>query len=540
MIRLTEDQTLWNRYCSYFEKDFSRQVEENETVLKTAFEKWSQTKTAHMLCPEGASTLDEVPITTYGDYPILKEFGIALQSVIDHTPRQEGESWWDYYKNIEQGPKKMLEGWLPEDYGICIKTTGTTGRSKWIVQGKTFFQNHIMASYTTTFLICSEEWGSTALRLGDTLLNNAPPVPFLSGYYAWAIKKDFNFVPPIEFTDNFTDMKTKIRVILKEIDKGTKFDIAGGYASIFYMFINYIASPEILYKDNFQSLPLSFNKLLLLFAYLSAKIRKKHVTQAREVLPVKGLATAGFDADLYIEKIKEHFGIYPSNSYGSSELGFNLISVPDDRRKLMPRMRICYYEFLNESGNLLPIDQLKQDHSYELVGTPFGSLFARYAIGDIVQVVDFRDDGMPLFRIEGRTSALVQVGDYFKVTEAFAHSILYEAGLRNSDKWAVTKSMVPEEKLIFLMEKDWKFDEKEGSKRIFDALYTLSGDFKNYVKDYRIKSPEEVITVKYLKKGAFMRYTIKKIKEGAPVGQYKAKKIIPADHREDLEILGDI
>jgi hypothetical protein len=535
-----DQQPLWNTYCSYFEKDFSEQLEDNETLLTQALEKWSQTKTARMLCPKGISELNDIPITTYGDYPILTEFGTTLQSVIEKTPRKEGESWWEYYKKAEQGPKKLLEGWLPDEYGICIKTTGTAGDSKWIAQGKHFFENHVTASYATTFLICSEEWGSTSLCLGDTLLNNSPPIPFLAGYYAWAIKDDFNFIPPINITDNITDMKTKMGIILKEIDKGTRFAIAGGYASIFYMFINYIVSPEVLYRDNFQSLPLSVNKILLFFAYLYATVRKSPVTHAREVLPVKGLATAGFDVDLYNEKIKEHFGIYPSNSYGSSELGFNLISVPDDRRKLMPRMRTCYYEYLDETGNVYPIDQVKRDHSYELVGTPFGSLFVRYAIGDIVRVVDFRDDGMPLFIIEGRTSNVIQIGDYFRITEAFAHTILYEAGLRNSDKWAITKSPGPEETLIILMEKDWAYDEREASKRIYHALHDLSEDFQNYVKDYRITSPQEVIRVKYLKKGAFMRYTIKKIKEGAPLGQYKAKKIILPTQRKDLEILGDI
>jgi len=535
-----EDQRMWEKYCSDFDRDFSIQLEENEQEMKTWVDTWSQTKTAGMLCPRGISALEEAPITTYEDYPILKEFGNALESARERTPREKGESWWDYFKKIEQGPQTILEGWLPEEYGICIKTTGTMGKSKWIAQGETFFENHRRASYATTFLICSQDWGSTSLRPGDTLLNNSPPIPYLAGYYAWAIKNDFTFLPPLEVTDTISDMKTKMQTILKEIDKGTQFDIAGGYASIFYTFINYIVSPEILYKDNYQSLPWSMNKVLLFFAYLLAKMKKSRVTHAGDVLSVKGLATAGFDVDVYYEKIKEHFGMYPSNSYGSSELGFNLISVPNDRRKLMPRMRVCYYEYMDASGNIFPIDGVKKDHTYELVGTPFGSLFIRYAIGDLVRVVDFRDDGMPLFTVEGRTAAVIQIGDYFQVTESLAHTILYQAGLKNSDRWALTKSLGPGEMLMFLMEKDWSLDELEAAQRIYTALYTLSEDFQKYVRDYRITVPEDVITVKYLKKGAFMRYTIKKIKEGAPLGQYKAKKIIPPGHKEDIDLLGDI
>ena len=60
---------------------------------------------------------------------------------------------------------------------------------------------------------------------------------------------------------------------------------------------------------------------------------------------------------------------------------------------------------------------------------------------------------------------------------------------------------------------------------------------RDYVIEFKIENPSEVITVEYLKPGAFLRYTILKARAGSPLGQYKPPKIIPSDRNDIYEAL---
>ena len=55
--------------------------------------------------------------------------------------------------------------------------------------------------------------------------------------------------------------------------------------------------------------------------------------------------------------------------------------------------------------------------------------------------------------------------------------------------------------------------------------------------DFGIKDPSEAVKVEYLRPGAFLRYSMIKAKEGSPIGQYKAPKIIPSEKTEIYETL---
>ncbi len=87
---------LWTKYCSFFEKSFSEQVDHNEKKLKEHFEKWKKTKMAEYLCPEGVDKFEDIPLTTYEDYPILHKFGEEMEKAEKTVPRRKGESLWDY------------------------------------------------------------------------------------------------------------------------------------------------------------------------------------------------------------------------------------------------------------------------------------------------------------------------------------------------------------------------------------------------------------------------------------------------------------
>jgi hypothetical protein len=194
-------------------------------------------------------------------------------------------------------------------------------------------------------------------------------------------------------------------------------------------------------------------------------------------------------------------------------------------------------EFLDEKGELRSLQEVKRNEVYAIVGTPFGTPLVRYNISDMVRVISTRDDGMPLFRFEGRSDNYLEIHGYFRITESMAVEVMRKAGMRLSDKWVIAKMTEPFEHLYLLMEKEWDYDEDEALKRIFDSLEDTSPSFREYVKDFRIKDPKQVVKVSYLKKGAFLRYMLSRSKSGAPLGQMKPPKLVPANRMDIYDTL---
>jgi len=535
--KMNTGKDLWNKYCSFFEKSFSEQVKYNKQRLQEYFEKWKHTKTAQHLCPGGVEKFEDVPLTTYEDYPILHEFGKKIEKLEKTVPREKGELWWDYYNRISKQVVPMLEGWLADEFSLCAKTTGTTGKNKWIVHGKEFWQNSATDMGTAVIFSASDKWGETRMEKGDTCLHLMAPVPYVSGYGFIALQEDFEVFPPPEVVDNISDMRKKIWIALKAIKSGKKVDWVGGIASSLYLACKYFTEPEKLFRDYYQSLNYGLAKLVSLLIWIRYKFGGKKYQKTKEIMPLKGLAIAGLDTKLYREMFKYEFEMEPLNVYAATELGIVMLGRPDRKSDLMPNLRGRYLEFLTESGEIKAIDNLKEGEVYEIVGTPFGSMLMRYKMGDLVRVIDFRNDGEPVFSFESRKSTLIDIYGYFRISEATAIAALERAGLRNTDKWTITKITEPNEQLLLLMEREWGYPENVATSLVFDALQEINEDFHNYVKDFKIKEPSQVIKVEYLKKGAFMRYTMKKVKEGTPLGQIKIPKIIPPDKWELVELL---
>jgi len=94
------------------------------------------------------------------------------------------------------------------------------------------------------------------------------------------------------------------------------------------------------------------------------------------------------------------------------------------------------------------------------------------------------------------------------------------------------------------MEKTWPYSKREAEKIIFNSLMEAEKiipyrgrTLRDYVSEFKIKDPSEVVKVEYLKPGAFLRYSMIKAKMGSPLGQYKPPKIIPTEKMEIYETL---
>ncbi len=138
---MDEGSALWEKYCGFFDKVFSEQVSYNEKEKEGLFEDWKLTKAAKHLCPDGVERFEDIPLTSYHDYPILVEFGKEVERLSEKIPRGKEESLWDYYDRISRQAAPMLDGWLADGYGFCCQTSGTGGESKWVAHGESLLNN---------------------------------------------------------------------------------------------------------------------------------------------------------------------------------------------------------------------------------------------------------------------------------------------------------------------------------------------------------------------------------------------------------------
>ena len=534
--------SLWEKYCNFYEKPFSDQIEYNKKQMEKCFHLWTDTDLAKILC-QGTPQLQDVPITTYEDYPMLTEFGTKITDLENRNPRKEGELYKDYYERISSRIGSSLSRYMTEPYYFTMKTTGTTGQSKWVVHGKTFWDNLSSGAIKCAVVACSDSWGETKVKDGDKALNVTAHIPHLSGWALLASQTHFKLIPPIEVTDNLRSMKDTYMLILKAIEKGEKIALGGGLGSLFYMICKYFVEPENFYQEIYKTMKFGLNKSLLFLKLLQLRLSKKERKKIVQFMPLKGVMIGGLDSRLYIDFFKEEFNLEPLNTYGSTEAGFLMMGMPDRKSDLVPDLKTGYFEFRTEEGHIIGLDEVKRGEVYDLIVTPFGSIFFRYDMKDLFKVIDFRDDGMPIFAFEGREVNIINIYGY-KLTPNAAAQALSMAGLRSSDKWAVIKILKPKEHLHFLMEKTWPYSEKEAEKLIFDSIMKVYGKMTNrgltlrdYVIKFGIEEPSEMIKVEYLKTGAFLRYQMIKGKMGSPLGQYKPPKIIPADRMDIYETL---
>jgi hypothetical protein len=533
---------LWKKYCRFYEKSFFEQIEYSKNRMDLYFQRWRKLPIAKLFCNNTPKSLQEVPITTYQDYFMLHDFGESLSNLTSREPRRSGEFLKNYYERITKSVGSSLSQYMCEPYYLCMKTTGTTGKSKWVVQGETYWKNFSLGSIATSIISCSNSWGETTLNRGDKVLNMNAPIPFVSGWGTWAAKDLFRMIPPIDVADNVKDMREKFSLILEAIRRKERIVVGGGIGSLFYMICNYFVEPQKFFSQYYPSMNFGLKKMLLFFKLFQLKIRKKERKSILDFLPLKGVLIAGMESRLYLDFFKKEFNLEPLHIYGSTEAGTLMRGDPDRKSDLIPDLRTCYLEFKTKKGEIKSLDQLKKGEVYQVIVTPIGSILFRYDLEDLLKVIDFRDDGMPVFEFEGRKKMILRLYSWYRVTPSIVVKALSLSGLHDSDKWAVAKVLKPKEHLHFLMEKTWSYSESEAEKFIYENLLKVSKSYtgrtlSDYATDFRISKPSELVKVEYLKPGAFLRYSAIKAKQGSPLGQYKPPKMIPPERMEIYETL---
>lgn len=531
-------ENLWQHYCSFLDKDFKSQVLWNEDYMQGYLNDFKKTKMAGHLCPGGVKSLEDVPLTTHADYSIMHEFGAEMQELTKRIPRKKGEDYASYYDKLSRKMIKMIDGWMADTYSICVKTSGTSGDSKWFIHGETFWKNLVNAAMSVIIICCSSEPGTTALHKGDVILGFSAPVPYLSGYMAKALGMEgVRMIPPVEITDEIPSFKKKMQLAFKHFKQTDKIDIVGGSGSILKLLTLFFVNRKELFKGSYETANPGIRKIILWLLWKYEQAFGKKLNKLKDIINPKGLLLGSFDTELYLDYIQEQLEMEPGNLFGATELGFPLYGRPVNKSALFPDLRTGYFEFLDKYNNIRKIEELEKGKNYELIFTPFKSIVVRYKTGDIFRLAGFQADGLPFFNFESRVINIIDIHNYFRLSLSTAFKALKLAGFPPSNNWAFTKELGPKERLVLLMENEWGLTEKQVANKLFQALKIVDHEFHNYINDFKISNPEDVISVQYLRRGAFRRYVDIKMKQGVPFGRIKPFRIITPENFDIIKIL---
>lgn len=115
----------------------------------------------------------------------------------------------------------------------------------------------------------------------------------------------------------------------------------------------------------------------------------------------------------------------------------------------VPLVEQTYFEFLNDSGDLLTLDQLELGQRYEIVISQQAGL-SRYRMGDEVEVVDrlMRTPTLKFIGRNNRTSDLV--GE--KLNEAFVGAVIKTLPLKNIGFRALMATRMPEDGYFLVLD----------------------------------------------------------------------------------------
>ncbi|MEM3403400.1 MAG: GH3 auxin-responsive promoter family protein [Nitrososphaeria archaeon] len=530
-----DNEELW-KHCDFFKKSFDEQLAFGEEKLKKHLEAWNTTKTAKSICKDREiKTVNDIPVTEYEEYTFLSTFRDTIEDRVKTEPRGSGELWHDYYIRILGSISYTVEGYLPDKPSICIKTTGTTGKNKFVPHGVKFNEQFISDTVSIILFGTAKEWGEKVFDPKPNAFNLVAPVPYLSGWALRYWESLINFIPPISFTDFTNDMGKKFYKALKLIENGNKIQIVGGSGALLYMTCKYFSDPEYFMTESYKMTPIWWKRMLILLNLLVTKISRKRVKDLKEIMPLKGVIIGSTDARIYSDFFKKEFGVEPINSYSTTEIGCAMFGRPDRKLDFFPNLRSVYPEFLDEKGEIRKLYELKLGDIYELIATPYYSTFTRYRVRDMFKVEDFYD-GCPVFTFEGRTQNILDVLNYYRFSEDLMAKVLADVGFVSSDRWVVSKTE-PSQRLDIYFEKEWPVTPNQAERLIFDSMLKLVPGFDNYIKDFNIRNPSDVIRVNFLSRGTFTRYTIKQVRKNMPLGQYKPPKVVPPNKGYVIEEL---
>ncbi len=266
----------------------------------------------------------------------------------------------------------------------------------------------------------------------------------------------------------------------------------------------------------------------------------------RDLWSVRGIISTGLDSWAYRERIKQLWGRYPLDVYGSTEGGVIATQTWDyDSMTFIPNLN--FLEFIPEREHFkwqldhsyqpetVLLDEVKAGETYELVITNFhGGALVRYRIGDMVRITSLRNDKLgietPQMVFERRADDLLDFV-FIRLTEKTIWKAIENTGITYEDWTARKKAGEPVLSLFIELKDGYQTNDADLTRAVREQIITSdNGNYaESLIRDDFADMINFRVEVTLLPHGAFANYMSQRQAEGADLAHLKPPHINPSD-----------
>jgi hypothetical protein len=407
----------------------------------------------------------------------------------------------------------------------------------------------ILAAAYTMFATCSKKYDTSGIKYGLKFIYAVAPRPYTSGILAYIAAEALGGIslPQLELAEKMS-FEDRIAASVK-IAANRGFDLFFGI-TVAMVAIGEKISQQV-GKANIGSM---LSQPRALFRFARGIIRSK--IAGRKLLPkdiwsLKGVICTGTDAEIFGQLIKDTWGKYPLNMYGSTEAGY-IASQTWDYGTMTFNPSLNFLEFIPESeyekcqqdNSYVPtcftLDEVKVGEKYELVISNFhGGPLIRYRTGDAIKIVALSNNklgiSLPQMDFVGRVDDRLDIGGFIRLTEKVIWQAISNTSIPYVD-WAARKENdkgAPILHVFLELRNAENSDPSTVAKAIYVELKKMDDDFMyGNIEDVLHTMP---IKVTLLPEGAFTNYINLRRAQGADLAHLKPRHINPSD--DEIAIL---
>jgi len=519
-----KNEELWQRCCSFIDLSLEDCMKIQRRLLREQLELLKRSKLGKSIM-QGAEpeTVEDfrklVPLTTYADYePFLLT------------------------KNERALPQKPL---------FWQHTSGRSGEYpfKWVpVTKRQFAELRSLLFACLTFACCGQK-GEISYKRKDKFLYALAPPPYTTGALIHASPHElFEFLPPVKAAE---DMSFEDRVQL-----GFKMALSEGL-DLFFALSSVLVAIGDRFSQNNQKIDikplLGKPKALarLLKGLMKSKLARRPL-MPKDLWKLKGLISTGSDGSVFREKVKEMWGRYPLDVYGSTE-GIIIATQTWDYQGMTFIPHLNFLEFIPEKESLksrddpfyqpetLLLDELKPGEKYELAITNFyGGPLIRYKLGDMVKITALRNEKLdidiPQMAFYARVDDMIDIAGFTRLTEKVIWQAIENTGVAYKE-WTVRKELKESPILHLYLElrENGHVTEEQIAKSVHRELKKLDAPYADLEAFLGLRPLEVTI----LPENAFQGYMERQQAAGADLAHLKPPHINPSDGVINCLVNGD-
>ncbi len=526
LLRTGRKDEIWQMCCGFLDLNIEQFMSIQKRLLLEQIELLNNSAIGKKILkgtmPQNVEEFRRrAPLTTYKDYcPELSE---KREDALPVKPL-----YWQHTsgRSIEYPFKWENIKWMPI----------TPGASR---------ELGILAAAYTLFSTCQKKYDTSGLKRGLKFVYAVAPRPYTSGTLAYIATEalEATSLPPLEMAEKMS-FEDRIAASIKlSANKGLDFYFG---ITVALVAIGERISQQVGNVNIFSML--SQPRAILRFArgMIRAKMAGRKLLP-KDIWSIRGAICTGTDAEIFGQLIKDTWGKYPLNMFGSTEAGY-IASQTWDYGTMTFNPSMNFLEFIPEKEleksqqdkSYVPacftLDEVKVGERYELVITNFhGGPLIRYHTGDVIKITGVSniklDINLPQMEFVGRVDDRLDIGGFVRLTEKVIWQAISNTGIPYVD-WAARK-----ENGILHVFIELRNSKDKDADRIAKAVYV---ELKKMDDDYMYGNMEAVlntmpIKVTLLPEGAFANYISFRRSQGADLAHLKPRHINLSD--KELAIL---